>query len=86
MRPNSTLLREFGLPVPIDFDKMDINVSKPNSQLSWNSPVLTPHDFKNDQQALDFLTVQGRIESSAKNYKGAARGDVMADRYGQLKF
>jgi len=30
--------------------------------------------------------VQERIANSVKEYKGAARGDVIADRFGSFKF
>lgn len=43
MRPDSSMLREFGLPVPIDFGQIGSRDLKLDSKQMKNSPLLSSH-------------------------------------------
>lgn len=84
MRPDSALLREFGLPVPIDFDNLAARGMKLDSRRGTSS--LISSRGREEQQAQDYRTIKDRIERSAREYRGGARGDMIADKYGNMTF
>ena len=98
MKPDAALLREFGLPVPRNFEA-DMEAQKQNRRQDSFFGIDSPggHErqnsmamggsFKHDfDVADDFKTVKDRMEQSIRDYKVGIKGDLFADRYGDMKF
>ena len=51
MRPDSALLREFGLPVPIDFDNLGARGSRLDSHRRGTSSIVSSRGYREEQQA-----------------------------------
>lgn len=82
LEADSVLKRSFGLRIPLDLDK----VSSAELQRSIGSPLMSPRGYRGDPLDKDLKVVKERIEASARNYRGAAKGNLLADRFGQFKF
>ena len=68
-------------------DRIDVaNISSSELRRVIGSPLSTQQSIKNDKLQKEFQTVKDRIQESARNYRGAAQGSLIADRYGKLKF
>ena len=96
MRPDSALLREFGLPVPRNYEqdmggsyRADVFADTVGSSAhgSFRRTSMTSKQEREEQRKEDLKTIKERLNASAKEqFARTKRGEQMADRFGRMKF